>query len=128
MKKKHQDSILRRNLTTVLNAMCREGASNTPDFILGRYLLDCLKAFERATAAREEWWEGKKPGFPQEPIPIEGAPEEPAPGERVTDVNGQVWERRPIPHADRWSAVNAPEPTVMLTWEELCRVGWTRSR
>jgi hypothetical protein len=33
-----------------------ENGSNTPDFILANYLVDCLRAFERASNQREHWY------------------------------------------------------------------------
>lgn len=33
-----------------------ENDSNTPDFILGEYLVDCLEAFTRTSRAREKWY------------------------------------------------------------------------
>ena len=35
-----------------------ETRSNTPDFILARYLTDCLEAFDRATVRRDEYYDG----------------------------------------------------------------------
>jgi hypothetical protein len=46
---------LREELTALLNRHGRENASDTPDFILTEYLLDCLKAFERARRRRHDW-------------------------------------------------------------------------
>ncbi len=47
---------LEHELARVLNAASRENESNTPDFILARYLMDCLAAFEAASRAREGWY------------------------------------------------------------------------
>jgi len=46
----------RKNLEQLINRTCRENASNTPDFILARYLITCLKAFEKGTKARDNWY------------------------------------------------------------------------
>lgn len=46
----------RRDLAAVLNRHSREAESNTPDFILADYLIDCLTVLERATATREAWY------------------------------------------------------------------------
>jgi len=40
----------------VLNLYSMENTSDTPDFILAAYLLDCLQAFAKATKRREEWY------------------------------------------------------------------------
>ena len=37
---------LRDDITTVLNKHSAEGGSDTPDFILARFLLGCLEAFD----------------------------------------------------------------------------------
>jgi hypothetical protein len=57
--KKHKATTLRRDLATVLNAHSREQNSDTPDFILARYLINCLAAYETATADRERWHSGE---------------------------------------------------------------------
>ena len=46
-------------LSKILNKSCRENISNTPDFILANYMLQCLNAFESASVARESWY-GKR--------------------------------------------------------------------
>jgi hypothetical protein len=43
-------------LRSVLNRYSMENTSDTPDFILAAYLLDCLEAFAKATGRREEWY------------------------------------------------------------------------
>ena len=45
------------DIERILNIHCAENESNTPDFILARYLLDCLAAFDKATNARTAWHE-----------------------------------------------------------------------
>ena len=42
-------------LAAVINKYSREGRSNTPDFILAGYLVNCLEAYEAAMERREEW-------------------------------------------------------------------------
>jgi hypothetical protein len=50
------DDELIRDLAAVLNSHSRENRSNTPDFILAEYLVDCLYSFEAASNRREEWY------------------------------------------------------------------------
>jgi len=45
-------------LTTLINQYSKENDSDTPDFILAKYLTDTLKAFNKATNRREEWYGG----------------------------------------------------------------------
>lgn len=46
-----------RRLEALINEFSRENESNTPDFILARYMNDCLEAFVRATNRREAWYD-----------------------------------------------------------------------
>lgn len=43
-----------------INCESRENASNTPDFILASYLMECLKTYETCVNARERWY-GREP-------------------------------------------------------------------
>lgn len=45
-----------KELAEVLNRHNKEGDSNTPDFILARFLLGCLHAFNDASNNRERWY------------------------------------------------------------------------
>lgn len=51
-----RDANFREALSSLLNVHSRENASDTPDFILARYLTECLSAFDRALQARETWY------------------------------------------------------------------------
>ena len=45
-------------LTALLNKHSMEASGgNTPDYILAKYLLACLDAFDAAVRHREEWYE-----------------------------------------------------------------------
>lgn len=43
-------------LRELLNKTSQENGSNTPDFILARYLIDCLNAYNKATNRRDKWY------------------------------------------------------------------------
>lgn len=58
-----------KELQSLLNQHCAENGSDTPDFILAAYLLDCLAAFDRATRTRDEW---RKPAL--QPFPVSISP------------------------------------------------------
>ena len=45
-----------KNLEQLLNKFSQENGSNTPDFILARYLMACLEAFNSAVLRRESWY------------------------------------------------------------------------
>jgi hypothetical protein len=45
-------------LRGLINKWSEENASNTPDFILANYLLDCLSAWNRAVQQRETFYVG----------------------------------------------------------------------
>lgn len=41
---------------SVINRYSAENNSNTPDFILAEYLMNCLEAYEKIHAANEKWY------------------------------------------------------------------------
>jgi acyl carrier protein len=67
---------LQEKLTDLLNAHSVENGSNTPDFILAEYLLESLRAYERAVVARERWYGRVDEELPlgvcseDEPLPV----------------------------------------------------------
>jgi hypothetical protein len=63
-------SDLRRDLGSVLNRYSMENGSNTTDFILADYLIDCLTAFDSAIQKRATWY-GRmdQPGQSDAPSP-----------------------------------------------------------
>jgi len=48
-----------KELQDLLNRHSKENESNTPDFILASFLVDCLDAYTSASSRRESWY-GKK--------------------------------------------------------------------
>lgn len=50
---------LKEELRETLNRCSAENESDTPDFILAKYLLTCLYAFDEATKERDRWYEEK---------------------------------------------------------------------
>ena len=44
-------------LERLINKHSKENDSDTPDFILAKYLVDCLRNLNKATSARENWRE-----------------------------------------------------------------------
>ena len=54
-------------LRELLNRRSIENGSDTPDFILAQYLTDCLRAWNRATKRREDWY-GRTPQDSGKPI------------------------------------------------------------
>lgn len=47
---------LRNDICDAINRVSAENGSNTPDFILAEYLMDCLNAYERIHNANEKWY------------------------------------------------------------------------
>lgn len=47
---------LAAELTSLLNRHSIENGSDTPDFLLADYLLNCLDAYERITQGRDAWY------------------------------------------------------------------------
>lgn len=43
-------------LKALLNTHSKENASDTPDFILANYMIDCLEAFDKATYRISVWY------------------------------------------------------------------------
>ena len=50
----------RKELEVLINKYSKENGSNTPDFILARYLENVLQNFDAAVNEREEWY-GRSP-------------------------------------------------------------------
>ncbi len=48
----------RKVLGDLLNSHSMEEGSNTPDFILARFLTGCLKSFDEAVSGRDVWYHG----------------------------------------------------------------------
>ena len=46
-----------RALTLLINQYSMENGSDTPDFILSRYLVDCLKAYNKTRKSTKQWKE-----------------------------------------------------------------------
>lgn len=57
MSKIIQERKFRENLQKLLNEYSREHESNTPDFILARFILEAVKAFDNAANTRDVWYE-----------------------------------------------------------------------
>ncbi len=64
------DVEFRRELMLLINKYSRENFSNTPDFMLAEYLIDCLEVYEKLTQKREAW-------YGRTPKPCENPPESP---------------------------------------------------
>ena len=45
-----------RELRDLLNKHSQENESDTPDYVLARYLTDCLEVFHQAVRNREKWY------------------------------------------------------------------------
>lgn len=50
---------LKEDLQDVINRHSLENHSNTPDFILAEYLLNCLQAYRVAIRDRKDWHGGE---------------------------------------------------------------------
>jgi hypothetical protein len=47
------------DLAAVINAHGLENGSNTPDFLLARFLERCITTWDRATRERDDWYLGR---------------------------------------------------------------------
>lgn len=55
-KKIADHSRLIKEIEQVINKNSLENGSNTPDFILAEYLINCLHVFDKTVNKREEWY------------------------------------------------------------------------
>ena len=46
----------RRELMVLINKHSKENGSDTPDFILAEYLIECLRVFDKTVKLRTEWY------------------------------------------------------------------------
>lgn len=60
---------LRKDLESLLNRYSLENGSDTPDFILAEYLIQCLTAWNVAVKDRERWY-GRRVAETVIPIPL----------------------------------------------------------
>lgn len=63
---------LEKELEKLLNKHGAENGSNTPDFILAKYLMGCLEAFNAAVKIREEWYGRAPVAVPPPATNVEG--------------------------------------------------------
>jgi len=45
-----------KELQTLINKYSKENESNTPDFMLAQYLVDCLASLNALMDTREKWY------------------------------------------------------------------------
>lgn len=46
----------KKQLEGIINSNSMENTSNTPDFILAKYLYNCLQSYEIAVQDRDKWY------------------------------------------------------------------------
>jgi len=49
---------VKKELSALINRLSLENLSDTPDWILGEYLFNCLIAFSEVAKARDKWYSG----------------------------------------------------------------------
>lgn len=49
------DGGIERALSSLLNSYCAENVSGTPDFILAKLMIECLKSYNEAVSHRAQW-------------------------------------------------------------------------
>lgn len=55
-----QKNSLAKEFAAVINRNSLENESNTPDFILAEYLVDCLETYNEGVRKRDNWYGGKQ--------------------------------------------------------------------
>ena len=53
--KERKYQLFEQELEKLINRHSMENGSNTPDFILAKYLTNCLKVFDNAVSKRSDW-------------------------------------------------------------------------
>lgn len=53
---KPSEPTFRQELTALINRFSRENGSNTPDFILAKFMVSTLEMFDRAVLERDHWY------------------------------------------------------------------------
>jgi len=53
--KKRKQELFEKKLIILLNSYCKENDSNTPDYILAKYLIGCLTVYNKAVTDRSKW-------------------------------------------------------------------------
>ena len=53
-------SEFQQELTKLINYYSQENSSDTPDFILAEYLVNCLNIFSKTVRQRDKWYHQEK--------------------------------------------------------------------
>ena len=80
-----RDDDLRKNIETAINSVSAENGSDTPDFILAEYLMDCLRAYDSAVQKREKWY-GRPIANRSDPQAVKAEPDDTM---MMVQVNGK---------------------------------------
>lgn len=67
MTNEERDAALAKELESLLNRHSVENGSDTPDFLLAEYLMQCLAAWNKCVRAREHWY-GRTPSPAPAPL------------------------------------------------------------
>lgn len=89
---------LEQDLACTLNRHSMENASNTPDFILARFLLNALAGWNAATRSREDWDGDIRFKFDPQPLDARA---------HAGDGDGAARETHAMPPTPKWERANA---------------------
>ena len=56
VEKEQKQARFRSDLQDVINRHCMENESNTPDYMLADYLIECLRALDATINKRASWY------------------------------------------------------------------------
>ena len=115
---------LERELQNIINQYAREETSYTPDFILARFMMECLDAFEQSTIERDAYWKKEEvpEGFesrprlrvrnytPPDPQVAEVKPENAKPGSERAYV---IDDHDPVDHPPHYGG-DTPYETIKV--------------
>lgn len=59
MSEASKEKLFEAELASLVNKYNMESGSNTPDFVIASYLVECLKTFNQSVVWRERWYSVK---------------------------------------------------------------------
>ena len=121
---------LGKDIKGLINKYSREQDSNTPDFILAEYLVNCLDAFELASNRREVWYGVEhEPGDRKHPLlqlhwQFDDRTEMKSQSDVSTEEKVRLWvaetkSEYPLPEGAQWLMVKEDSEYFVLAVEQL---------
>ena len=116
-----ENSEFQKELEDLLNRHCKENGSNTPDFILSEYLMECLRNFDRCVSRRTDWY--GYGDFKEKLNNICECFDEPPIYESMDDSIEEVDDSPDKPEDIRYVNCNDEKVTLHKQWPETTKIG-----